>query len=105
MKIKKNDNILVISGKDRGKQGKVEHVFPKLNKVTVTGINLSKHHLKPSRKNPQGGIVDKPKPIDVSNIIIVCPRCSKPSRIGFKKTGGKKIRICKKCHESLDQNA
>ena len=105
MKIKKGDNVLIISGKDLGKRGRVERVFPNLNKVMVVGVNIAKHHLKPSRKNPHGGIIDKPTPIDASNTIIICPRCGRPSRVGKKITANNKIRICRKCKESLDQNA
>ena len=109
MKIKKGDNIMVIAGKENGKRGPVEKVFPKLEKVLITGTNLSKHHLKPSRKSPHGGIIDKPTPINISNVILICPRCGKPTRVGYKtavdttdKTKTKKMRICKKCNESVD---
>lgn len=102
MKLKKGDNVLIISGKDRGKRGTIEKVFPKIDKVMVTGVNISKHHLKPSRKNPHGGIIDKLSPMTAANMVIVCPRCSRPSRVGYKVTSGKKIRICRKCKESLD---
>jgi len=109
IKIKKGDNVLVISGKNVGRQGKIERIFSNLNKAVVTGVNISKHHLKPSRKNPHGGIIDMPSPIDISNLMIVCPRCGKPTRVGAKIIGNstkvKKIRICRKCKESLDQNA
>lgn len=102
MKLKKGDNVLIIAGKSRGKRGVIEKVFPRLDKVMVTGANISKHHLKPSRKNPHGGIIDKLTPIPASNMVIVCPRCSKPSKVSYKVTEQKKIRICRKCKESLD---
>ncbi len=102
MKIKKGDTVLIIAGKDRGKRGTIEKVFPDINKVIVTGANISKHHLKPSRKNPHGGIIDKLAPIPASNMVIVCPRCGKPSKVSAKITSGKKIRVCRKCKESLD---
>ncbi len=109
-KIKKGDTVLVNAGKDLGKQGKVEQVFPKENKVTVIGVNISKKHLKPSRKNPHGGIIDRVAPVDISNVTVVCPRCGKPTRVGYRfakstntgQTDGKKMRICKKCNESID---
>lgn len=112
MKLKKGDAVIIIAGKNRGKQGKIERVFPKENKIVVIGVNIAKHHLKPSRKNPHGGIIEKSAPISSSNALIVCPHCSQPTRIGFKmiavigeKTaGGKKMRICKKCQESVEQN-
>ena len=103
MKVKKGDNVLIISGKDRGKKAAVEKVFPSEGKVLVTGANIAKHHLKPSRKNPHGGIVDKPAPIDVSNVVVICPRCGNPTRIAHKISGAKKMRICRKCKESIDQ--
>jgi large subunit ribosomal protein L24 len=102
VKLKKGDNVLVISGKDRGKRGTIEKVFPKIHKVTVTGVNISKHHLKPSRKNPHGGIIDKLSPIMAANVVIICPRCNQPTRVGYKVAGGKKIRLCRRCKESLD---
>ncbi len=104
IRLKKGDNVMVISGKDRGKQGVIEKVFPGENKILVIGVNISKHHLKPSRKNPQGGIVNKIAPINCANVMMICPSCGKPTRIGYKiseKQGGK-IRICRKCQGSLD---
>lgn len=107
MKLKKNDQVLVILGKNHGKRGTIEKVLTKENRLIISGVNLAKHHLKPSRKNPRGGIMEKPLPIDASNVIIICPRCSRPSRLGYKVTESKdkeknKIRICKKCRESVD---
>lgn len=101
-KLKKGDNVLVIAGKDKGKHGMIERVFPKIGKITVVGINIAKHHLKPSRKNPRGGIMDKITPFDISNVTLVCPRCSQPTRVGYKITDTKKFRICRKCKESLN---
>lgn len=114
LKIKKGDNVLVNTGKDAGKHGVIESVFVKNGKIIVTGVNRVKKHLKPSRKNPQGGIIDKLAPIDSSNVALICPRCNKATRVGYKiikndkkdsKDIKKKIRICKKCNESVDQNA
>lgn len=102
LKIKKGDNVLINAGKDLGKRGTVEKVFPKKNEITVTGINITKKHLKPSRKSPHGGIIDKIAPINISNATIVCPRCSNPTKIGYRITEQKKMRICKKCQESID---
>lgn len=102
IKVKKGDTVFINAGKDFGKKGTVEQVFPKENKVTVVGINIIKKHLKPSRKSPHGGIIDKIAPIDVSNVMVVCPRCSNPTRIGYKLTDIKKMRICRKCKESID---
>ncbi len=109
MKLKKGDQIMMIAGKDRGKKGIIEKVLPTKEKIVITGLNIVKRHLKPSRKNPQGGILNKPAPVNASNAAIVCKTCSKPSRVGYKVTSVDKsdkkknrIRICKKCKESLD---
>jgi len=96
MRIKKNDNIIVVSGNDKNKTGKVLKVFPKVSRIIVEGINIRKRHTKPSQKNQQGGIIEKEAPIHVSNVMIVDPKTSKPTRIGSKiiineKTGKKKI--------------
>jgi large subunit ribosomal protein L24 len=107
MQIKKNDNIIVITGNNKNKTGKVLKVFPKVNRVIVEGINIRKRHTKPSQKSQQGGIVEKEAPIHVSNVMIVDPKTSKPTRIGSKiiideKTGKKKIaRISKVSGEML----
>jgi len=107
MRIKKNDNIIVISGNDKNKTGKVLKVFPKVSRVIVEGINIRKRHTKPSQKSQQGGIIEKEAPIHVSNVMIVDPKTSKPTRIGSKviideKTGKKKIaRVSKTSGEML----
>jgi len=95
MKITKNDNVMVIAGNDRGKTGKVLKVFPKKNRVIVEGINIRKRHTKPSQTNPQGGILEKEAPINVSNVMILDPKSNEPTRIGSQiildeKTGKKK---------------
>ncbi len=102
MKIKKNDNVKVIIGKDSGKSGLVEAVFADLNKVIVKGIHIQKKHIKPSQKNPQGGIIDINKKLDVSDVMLICPNCGKTTRIGYKIEKDKKIRICKKCKQSVE---
>jgi large subunit ribosomal protein L24 len=96
MKIRKNDMVIVISGNDRGKTGKVLKVYPQKYRVIVEGINLRKRHTKPSQKSPQGGIVEKEAPINASNVMILDPKTNEPTRIGSKiildeKTGKKKI--------------
>ena len=102
MKIKKGDTVRIQKGKDRGKSGKVDRVMPRQGKIIVTGVNLYKKHLKPSRKNPQGGILDYNAPISATNAMVICPRCNKATRIGYKITEKSKLRICKKCKESID---
>ena len=104
MKIKKGDKVRVLLGKDRGKEGKVEFVSVKRQKVFVGGANLYKRHVK-KQKDIQGGIIDIPKPLDISNVALVCPNCNKLTRVGFKITGETKIRICKKCGKEINTNA
>ncbi len=102
MKIKKKDNVKMIVGKDSGKSGLVEAVFHDQNKIVIKGIHILKKHIKPSQKNPQGGIIDINKKIDVSDVMLICPNCGKPTRIGQKVENDKKIRICKKCKQSVE---
>ena len=101
MKIKKNDNVMITVGKDRGKSGIVERVFPDA-KVVVKGIHIMKKHVKPSKKNPQGGIIDINKKIDISDVMLVCPNCGKRTRVGYKIEKDIKTRICKKCSGSVE---
>jgi large subunit ribosomal protein L24 len=102
MKVVKNDTVLVISGNYKGKKGKVLKVFPKENRVIVEGVNFIKRHTKPSQKNQQGGIVEKEAPINVSNLLVVCPKCDTPTRLGRKVLNdGKRVRICRNCSEML----
>ena len=97
MKILKGDKIKVVYGKDKGREGKVERVYKKQNKVLIEGINIYKKHVKKSEQSPKGGIVEIPRAMDVSKIIVICPKCSKPTRIEIKREKGKKQRVCKKC--------
>ncbi|PIP24437.1 MAG: 50S ribosomal protein L24 [Candidatus Nealsonbacteria bacterium CG02_land_8_20_14_3_00_37_10] len=97
MKIKKGDMVLVISGKDRGKKGKVLQVFPKENRVMVEGVNLRKKHRKPKKSGEKGQIITLPGSVSVSNVKLVCSKCGKPTRGGYKIVEKKKFRICKKC--------
>ena len=107
MKIRKNDMVMVISGNDRGKTGKVLKVFPKKYRLIIEGINLRKKHTKPNQKNPQGGILEKEAPINASNVMILDPKTSEPTRIGSRiildeKTGKKKIaRVAKASGEMI----
>jgi large subunit ribosomal protein L24 len=82
MKIHKNDNVMIITGNDRGKSGKVLKVYPSELKIIVEGINIRKRHTKPSQKNPQGGILEKEAPIHVSNVMLIDPKSNKPTRLG-----------------------
>lgn len=103
MTIKAGDNVVVITGKDAGKQGKVLSVNHETGRVIVDGVNVVKRHTKPKTQQDKGGIISKPAPIDASNVMILCPNCGKPSRIGHKVVDGKKVRVCKKCGVSLDK--
>lgn len=102
MKIKTGDKVRVMRGKDKGKEGTVTKVFPKLDKVIVEGVNLVKKHQKPDNANPQGGIISKEAPLHVSNVMILDPADNKPTRIGMKIEDGKKVRVAKKSGKVLD---
>lgn len=102
MKIRKGDNVKILVGKDSGKSGVVEAVFLDQNKVVVKGIHLLKKHIKPSQKNPQGGIIDINKKIDVSDVMLICPSCGKNTKVSYKIEKDSKIRICKKCKASVE---
>ena len=97
MSIKKGDNVKVLSGKDRGKQGVVLRALPAEGKVVVEGVAVAKKAVKPNQPNQQGGIVPTEMPVDVSNVQLVCPKCGQATRVGHKKDGKNKLRVCKKC--------
>ncbi len=101
MNVKKGDEVIVIAGKDKGKQGKVLSASPKNEKVVVEGIGMVKRHTKPSQKLPQGGIIEKEAPIHVSNVMPYCSACKKGVRVAHVIENGKKIRVCRKCGKAL----
>ena len=101
MKIKKNDTVLIISGKDKGKQGKVLNVFPKEERIVVEGINLKKKHQRPKKSGEKGQMVTLPGPLNISNAKLICPGCKKPTRVGYKIRDKRKTRICKKCKQEI----
>ena len=101
MKIKKGDTVVVLSGKDKGKQGKVQAVIPSDRKVVVEGVNIVTCHTKPRRQGETGGIVKREAAIYASKVQVVCPKCSKGTRIAHKIEGGKKTRVCKHCGAEL----
>lgn len=102
--IKKNDSVVVISGKEKGKRGRVLSVYPSKDRLLVEKINIIKRHMKPSRKYAQGGIIEKEAPIHISNVMLICTKCNKPTRIGNTVLqNGRKVRVCKKCREVIDQ--
>jgi large subunit ribosomal protein L24 len=112
MKIKRGDKVKIISGKDKGKTGKVLQVFPDQNKASLEGLNLLVKHLRPNREGETGQRVEFPAPMNISNLVLVCPKCGKiTARISHRiierkmaeKTKQKKVRICKKCSEPIDE--
>ncbi len=105
MRVRKNDNVMVISGNARGKTGKVLKVFKESDRVIVEGVNIIKRHTRPSQKNPQGGIIQKEATIHVSNVLVICPKCNTPTRAGHREvsdaTSGRRqvMRVCRNCEE------
>ena len=102
MKIKKGDTVQVLSGNDKGKTGEVLQLLPKSEKVIAKGINVRKKHVKPKKQGQEGGILSIECPIHASKLAVVCPKCNKPTRIGFSVEKDEKIRVCKKCGAKLN---
>ncbi|NOU92890.1 50S ribosomal protein L24 [Paenibacillus sp. LMG 31456] len=103
MNVKKDDTVFVITGKDKGKKGRIIAAYPRENRVLVEGVNLIKKHTKPSQSNPQGGIISQEAPIHVSNVMLIDPKSGQPTRVGYKVLdNGKKVRIAKKSGEVID---
>jgi large subunit ribosomal protein L24 len=103
--VKKGDTVLVLAGKDRGKQGTVERIERTKRGlgVVVPGINMAKRHQRPRTQRQQGGIIDLPVPIHISNVQVVCPRCNKPTRVAHQHLdGGRKVRVCRHCGEQIE---
>ncbi len=106
MKVVKNDQVLVIAGNEKGKQGRVLKTYPKTEKILVEGVRLIKRHTRPTSKSPQGGIVEKEAPINVSNVLVICPKCNKSGRIKHKiLETGKSARVCRNCGEMVVTSA
>jgi large subunit ribosomal protein L24 len=104
VRIRKGDTVKVIAGKEKGKSGKVLEVNREALKVFVEKVNLVKRHLRPSQKQRQGGIVEKEGPLHLSNVMLVCPHCAKPSRLGVRVLpDGQRLRLCRKCGEVVDK--
>jgi large subunit ribosomal protein L24 len=103
MHVKKGDTVKVISGKDKGKEGKILEAYPSKSRVLVEGVNMVKKHSKPSQANPQGGILNQEAPIHVSNVMPLDPKTNEPTRVGYKEENGKKVRVAKKSGEVLDK--
>ena len=101
-KIKKGDRVIVLAGKDKGRQGQVTQVLPKDNRVVVAGINMVKRHTRPTQADPQGGIKNKEAALHISNVAFVDPKSGEPTRVGFRIEGGNKVRFAKKSGEVID---
>jgi len=101
MKIKKGDQVKSILGKDNGKTGKVLRVFPEVDKILVEGVNMIKKHIRPRKEGEKGQRLELPAKINASNVMLVCPKCGKVTRVGFKKTNDKTVRVCKKCNSDI----
>jgi len=103
MKIRKNDTVLVIASKDSGKTGKVRFAYPKSERLLVEGINFIKRHSRAKRAVRQAGIIEREAPIHVSDVMLLCNKCNRPTRVGFHfLEDGRKVRICRSCHEVID---
>lgn len=102
MKLKKNDNVKVMTGKDKGRQGKIDRVFLADKKVLIQGVNQYKKHVKPQGENRPGEILTLSRPMPVSNVALVCPKCKQITRVGYRLEGTKKIRVCRKCNVDID---
>ena len=101
MKLKKNDNIIILAGRDKGKSGLISAVFAKENKIVVAGANVYKKSVKPSKRAPKGGIIEINAKISTSNVAVICPSCNKPTKIGYQIEKDEKIRICRKCKGAI----
>lgn len=102
MSIRTGDKVRVIAGKDKGKEGKVLKVYPHNERLVIERVNLIKKATRPTQKAPQGGILEVEGTVHVSNVQIICPKCSQPSRIGRRREDGTRIRVCKKCDNDID---
>ena len=103
MKIKKNDTVLVIAGKDKGKKGKVRYAFPQDRKIMVEGVNMIKKHAKARAQARQAGIIEREAPISVSDVMLLCEKCHKPARLGYRMLqDGRKARFCRSCGEVVE---
>ncbi len=103
MKIKKNDDVLVVAGKDRGKKGKVRFAYPKKRKVIVEGVNFIKRHTRAKAQVRQAGIIEREAPVSVSDVMLLCGKCNHPARIGYRMLDdGRRVRFCHACGEVID---
>ncbi len=109
MNIKKGDTVLILTGKDKGKQGTVSRALPQVEKVVVEGLNMVKKHVKPQGQTRQGGVIDKAMPIHVSNTMLICSECGKPTRVAHERRvindKERAVRVCKKCHKVIEERS
>ncbi|MDR1740900.1 MAG: 50S ribosomal protein L24 [Synergistaceae bacterium] len=104
MRLRKNDRVKVLSGKDKGKEGKILRHIPAKDMVVVEGVNVVTRHVKPSQKTPQSGMVKQEAPIYAAKVMLVCPQCGKATRVGCSfLESGRKVRVCRKCNEIIDK--
>jgi large subunit ribosomal protein L24 len=103
MHVRRGDKVRVITGKERGREGKVLRAYPEKERVTVEGANMIKRATRPSQKNPQGGIMQHEGPMHVSDVMLICPSCALPTRVGYRREGGTRVRVCKKCGKDVDK--
>ncbi len=103
LNVHRGDRVKVITGKDKGKEGKVLRAFPEKQRVVVEGVNKIKKHTRPTQKHPQGGILEIEGTIHSSNVMLVCPSCSEPTRIGYRREDGVRLRVCKKCGKQVEK--
>lgn len=101
MRIKKGDKVKIIAGKDKGRKGVVERVYPKVKKLLIQGINIYKKHIKKNEKMPQGGVVEVPRPLGSAKVMLICPKCGKTTRLGYEIVKERKYRVCKKCKSRI----
>jgi large subunit ribosomal protein L24 len=101
LRVKKGDKIIVLTGKDKGKTGIVEKISHKTRNLLVNGLNVVKKHAKPTKQNPAGGVIEISRPMPIAKVQVICPSCSKPTRIGYSKEGKSKERVCKKCGKAI----
>lgn len=101
--IKKNDKVRIIAGKDKGKEGRVLRAYPESQRIVVEGANFITKAQRPTQRNPQGGLLQREGTIHVSNVMLLCPNCAEPTRIGRKREDGVRLRVCKKCGKQVDK--
>jgi large subunit ribosomal protein L24 len=103
MHVRRGDRVRIIAGKENGKEGKVLRAYPEKQRVTVEGANMIKRATRPTQKVPQGGILQMEGTLHVSNVMLVCPSCAQPTRVGRRREGGSRVRFCKKCGKDIDK--